>query len=533
MTSDESKNHDRQHHDPQPRDRQRDDRQPRDRQGDDRPHHDRRTSGPRDSGPHHHDRRSSGPRDHDRRGPRQPRPPRADLPRTLAWEVLRDVELEDAYANLLLPGKLARTRLTGPDAALATELTYGTLRGIGLYDAIITVAAGRPAADIDPPVRAAMRMGAHQLLNMRVADHAAVSETVGVVKAHHDVRAGGFVNAVLRRISERTREEWLDTVTADVDPTRELEIATSHPAWIIRALRQALVAHGRDAGELRAVLDADNAPAKVCLSVLPGVADRADVADRVGTPTPLSPLGVHLDHGAPLDVPEVREGTARVQDEGSQLVALALTRPEAPAGAWLDLCAGPGGKTAVLGAVAAGTGDRVIAVDTSDHRADLVEDSTRALSEVVEVFAADGREFGTDHAEQFTRVLVDVPCSGLGALRRRPEARWRRTPKDVNTLGPIQRELLAAAISAAMPGGVIAYTTCSPHHVETLLVVEELAAAESSAVEMLDAAQVLAEVTGRPAEEFASAPVAGGRCAQLWPDVHGTDGMFLALMRKK
>ena len=154
------------------------------------------------------------------------------MPRTLAWEVLRDVELNDAYANLLLPGKIARTRLEGPDAALATELTYGTLRGIGFYDAVITVAAGRPAADIDPPVRAAMRMGAHQLLNMRVADHAAVSETVGVVKAHHDPRAGGFVNAVLRRVSERTREEWIEAVTEGVDPTRALEITTSHPGWI-------------------------------------------------------------------------------------------------------------------------------------------------------------------------------------------------------------------------------------------------------------------------------------------------------------
>ncbi|WP_342750287.1 RsmB/NOP family class I SAM-dependent RNA methyltransferase [Brevibacterium ihuae] len=482
-----------------------------------------------------HARHDRAPRrDRGQRGDRRgPRPPRANMPRTLAWEVLRDVELNDAYANLLLPGKIARTRLEGPDAALATELTYGTLRGIGFYDAVITVAAGRPAADIDPPVRAAMRMGAHQLLNMRVADHAAVSETVGVVKAHHDPRAGGFVNAVLRRVSERTREEWIEAVTEGVDPTRALEITTSHPGWIVRALRQALVAHGRDAADLEALLAADNTPAAVCLSVLPGLADRDAVTRDFGTPTPLSPLGVHLDHGAPLDVPEVRAGTARVQDEGSQLVALALTRPEAPSGAWLDLCAGPGGKTAVLGAVAAGTGDRVIAVDTSDHRADLVEDSTRALADVVEVFAADGREFGVDHAEQFTRVLIDAPCSGLGALRRRPEARWRRTPKDVNTLGPIQRELLRAAISAAMPGGIIAYTTCSPHHVETVLVVEEIAGGASAPVEVLDAAAVLAEVTGRPAAEFASAAVADGRCAQLWPDVHGTDGMFLALLRKK
>ncbi|GAA4285430.1 transcription antitermination factor NusB [Brevibacterium daeguense] len=461
------------------------------------------------------------------------RAPRANLPRTLAWEVLRDVEVNDAYANLLLPSKLARTHLNGLDAGLATELTYGTLRGIGFYDAVIDAAAQRPAAEIDPPVLAALRMGAHQLLSMRVADHAAVSETVGVIKAHHEQRVGGFVNAVLRRISERSRDEWVELVVGDADEARRLEITTSHPGWIIRALRQALVAHGRSAEELPQLLDADNTPAAVCLSVLPGLADREAVAADWGTPTPLSPLGVHLDHGSPLEVPEVRAGTARVQDEGSQLVALALTAVEAPAGAWLDMCAGPGGKTAVLGARARQTGDRVIAADVSDHRADLVEDSTRQLADVVEVFTADGREFGHQHAEQFSRVLVDAPCSGLGALRRRPEARWRRRPSDVNELGPVQRELLASAIAAVMPGGVVAYTTCSPHHAETLLVVEDALRAAGIGVELLDAAAVLAEIAGREAEHFASAEVAGGRCAQLWPDVHGTDGMFLALLRKK
>jgi 16S rRNA (cytosine967-C5)-methyltransferase len=479
----------------------------------------------RDSQPRGRDSQPRG-RDSGRRAPR------ANLPRTLAWEVLRDVEVNDAYANLLLPNKLARTRLSGLDAGLATELTYGTLRGIGFYDAVIDAAAQRPAAEIDAPVLAALRMGAHQLLSMRVADHAAVSETVGVVKAHHEQRAGGFVNAVLRRISERSREEWVEIVVGDADEARRLEITTSHPGWIVRALRQALVAHGRSAEELPRLLDADNTPAAVCLSVLPDLADRDAVAAEWGSPTPLSPLGVHLDHGAPLEVPEVRAGTARVQDEGSQLVALALTVPEAPAGAWLDMCAGPGGKTAVLGARALQTGDRVIAADVSDHRADLVEDSTRQLADVVEVFTADGREFGHQHAEQFTRVLVDAPCSGLGALRRRPEARWRRRPSDVNELGPVQRELLASAIAAAMPGGVVAYTTCSPHHAETLLVVEDALREAGDGVELLDAAAVLAEITGREPEHFASAEVAGGRCAQLWPDVHNTDGMFLALLRK-
>lgn len=446
--------------------------------------------------------------------------------------MLRDVDVNDAYANLLLPAKLERTHMQGPDKAMCTEMTYGTLRARKFYDAVIEHVADRPAADIEAPVINAMRLGVHQILSMRVADHAAVSETVGIISKNADKkiaqRAAGFVNAVLRRVTEKSRDEWLEVVTEGLSEDEKLEITTSHPAWIIRALRQALVANGRSADELPALLDAHNTPARVCLSVLDGTRD--EVAEKFGEPTKLSPIGVTLTHGDPAQVDAVAAGHARVQDEGSQLVALALVEADAQEEAtdpWLDLCAGPGGKTAVLAAHAGNK--RVDAVDASEHRTELVKDSTRAFDNVNAIHQ-DGREFAAEHTGTYSRVLVDVPCSGLGALRRRPEARWRRKPSDIGALGGVQRDLLREAIAATKSGGVIAYTTCSPHVAETLMVIEDVV--KKQPVTVMNAPEVVAELTGQPTQTFESATVAGGKVVQLWPHIHSTDGMFLALLKK-
>ncbi|WP_029089109.1 RsmB/NOP family class I SAM-dependent RNA methyltransferase [Brevibacterium album] len=461
---------------------------------------------------------------------------RPRTPREVALTVLREVETEDAYANLLLPGRIRNAEMSPRDSSLATELTYGTLRMQGLYDRIVLTAAERDPADLDPLTRQAVRMGAHQLLGMRVRDHAAVSETVDALRALGGGRAAGLANALLRRVSERSREEWLAVLTADVPETEALSLAHSHPAWIVRALGQALRGHKRaDArtGGLESVLAADNAPAKVTLAALPGLADAEELALTAGHRGALSPLAVVLDGGDPRDVPGVDAARVRVQDEGSQLIALALAQASAAEHPrWLDLCAGPGGKTAVLAALAAQRGGRVEAVDASAHRAELVRDSVRASADVVDIARADGRAFAADRPERFDGVLVDAPCTGLGALRRRPEARWRRRPEDVAALAEVQLGLLDAALTACAPGGVVAYSTCSPHWAETGSIVDEVLAGRRDA-EVLDAAAVLAEVTGAEADSFASAVRGEGRFVQLWPDVHGTDGMFLALIRRR
>jgi 16S rRNA (cytosine967-C5)-methyltransferase len=271
----------------------------------------------------------------------------------------------------------------------------------------------------------------------------------------------------------------------------------------------------------------DNQPAPVHLCARPGRADAVELAEEVGgLPGAFSPYAVYLSGGAPGELAAIRSGRAHVQDEGSQLVAAALV--EAPLDGsdrhWLDLCAGPGGKAGLLGALAAQRGAEVIAVEVADHRARLVEQATAGLP--VTVLPMDGRSVGRDPdlpEEAFDRVLVDAPCTGLGSLRRRPEARWRRQPSDLPPLTRLQRELLVAALRAVRPGGVVAYVTCSPHMVETQVTVTEGARRSGVEVDFVDARPLLP--AGMPG-------LGTGPTVQLWPHRHGTDAMFLAVLRR-
>jgi 16S rRNA (cytosine967-C5)-methyltransferase len=455
-----------------------------------------------------------------------------DPARRAAFEVLRAVEAEDSYANLVLPRLLRHDRLGGRDAAFATELAYGTLRWRGTYDGVLAACVDRPLTQLDAPVLDALRLGAHQLLGMRVPAHAAVSATVDLVRAEIGQGAAGFVNAVLRRVAEHDLAAWLERIVpAGADDDSRLALTTSHPVWIVRAFRDALAFTGRDAGELSALLAADNEAPAVTLAALPGLATPAELDGKPGV---LSPEAVRLP-GPPDALPAVREGRARVQDEGSQLVALALAAaPVDGADArWLDLCAGPGGKSALLGAVLAQRhpdGARLVANEVSPHRAELVRRSVagveRAAPGLVDVRIGDGRTVGETDPAAFDRVLVDAPCTGLGALRRRPEARWRRTPADLATLGPLQRELLRSALDAVRPGGVVAYVTCSPHPAETRIVVEDVLRKRDD-VERLDARAAVEEASRGSAHGLGDGPD-----VQLWPHVHGTDAMYLALLRR-
>ena len=467
----------------------------------------------------------------------------ADPARRVAFQVLRAVDTEDAYANLVLPGLLRRAGLTGRDAGFATELAYGTLRGRGSYDAVLAACVDRPLGQLDAPVLDALRLGAHQLLGMRVPAHAAVSATVDVVRADVGQGAAGFANAVLRKVAEHDLEGWLERVVpagASVDD--RLAVTGSHPVWIVRALRDALVFAGRDPAELPALLAADNAAPAVTLSLLPGLATAGEVPG--GEAGALAPTALRLPAGAgpPDAVPAVREGRARVQDEASQAVtwALATATLDGPdGGRWLDLCAGPGGKGALLGAVLAqrlAAGEvpqtaRLVAVEISEHRAELVRGSVqgvqRAAPGLVEVRTADGRTLGEEEPGGYDRVLVDVPCTGLGALRRRPEARWRRVPGDLASLGPLQRELLRSALAAVRPGGVVAYVTCSPHPAETRLVVDDVLR-RADGVERVDARAAVEAVGGAARDDLGD-----GLDVQLWPHVHGTDALYLALLRRR
>lgn len=442
------------------------------------------------------------------------------LTRTTAFEVLRRVATSDAYANLVLPRLLQRRQVAGRDAAFATELTYGTLRLRGRYDAIIRHAADRDLDRIDPAVLDALRLGAHQVLGMRVPAHAAVSETVNLVRERVGVGAAKFANAVLRRVAEREPADWLATIAHGDEP---LAVVHSHPEWVVRAFRAALVADGRD-GDPEDLLVADNTAAPVTLAARPGLIEPDELVRQTGGHPGRWASTAVLVTGDPA-VPAVRCGLAGVQDEGSQLVTLALASValSGPDQRWLDLAAGPGGKAALLGAIAAGRGAHLVANEPQPHRADLVRRAVAALDDV-EVRREDGRELAAMEPGAYDRVLLDAPCTGLGALRRRPEARWRRQPGDLPALTALQRELLIAALDLVRPGGVVGYVTCSPHLSETRLLVASVVAGRSD-VTQLDAHAALRVVAPR-------LPLGTGPGAQLWPHVHGTDAMHLALLRK-
>jgi 16S rRNA (cytosine967-C5)-methyltransferase len=430
----------------------------------------------------------------------------ADPPRRAAFELLRAVSVDGAYANLALPKLLASAGISGRDAALATELGYGTLRALGTLDEILAACASRPLARVQPAVLDLLRLGAYQTLRTRVPPHAAVATIVELAREIGHGRAAGFVNAVLRRVAGSSWDAWTDRLGAGRSPLQRLALRTAHPDWIATAFFDAL---DRDPDETAAALAADDARPQTHLVAWPGRADRAELG---GAPGPWSPYAVRLSGGDPARIPAIREGRAAVQDEGSQLCALALVGAEldGPDERWLDLCAGPGGKSALLAAVAAQRGASVVANELRPHRAELVRQATAHWQ--VPVTVGDGRHLAPIPGG-YDRVLVDVPCTGLGALRRRPDARWRRDPSDVPALSLLQGQLLDAALRLIRPGGLVAYVTCSPHPAETHDVI---------------AGRELVDV--RPA--FPGVPALGeGPTVQLWPHRHGTDAMFCALLR--
>ncbi|WP_332663477.1 RsmB/NOP family class I SAM-dependent RNA methyltransferase [Aeromicrobium sp.] len=425
----------------------------------------------------------------------------SDPTRAVAFHVLRAVAERDAYVNLVLPAMLAEHHIEGRDAAFATELVHGTVRRQGTYDAIIGHVASKGLGSIDPPVLDALRLGTHQLLSMRVPAHAAVSETVDLVRREIGHKPVHFANALLRKIGQKDLNGWLEVVTAGLEGDEARSVRTSHPVWIVKALREALGGH---AAQIDKLLAADNAPPRVTLVARPGLCSPDALP---GTPGKLSPYARILDEGGdPGAIPQVRDGRAGVQDEGSQLVAITLAEAavDGTDTRWLDLCAGPGGKAALLGALAKQRGAALVANEVLEHRAELVRQGVRLLDNV-EVTTADGRH-GPWESASFDRVLVDAPCTGLGALRRRPESRWRRSEADLEELVPLQEALLTRALELVRPGGVVVYATCSPHVRETRGVLDAVTAGRDD---------VDVETTH-----------------QWWPHIDGTDAMFCALLRR-
>ncbi len=445
-----------------------------------------------------------------------------DPSRLAAFDVLRAVRVEGAYSNIALSNVLRARRLSGADAARATDLAAGTIRMAGFLDDVLSRVADRDLDDLDADVLDVLRLLAYDSLVRGTPSYAAVDAGVTLARSVAGEGPSRFVNAIGRKIAAKSIDAWRTEVAASYcDETARLAATYSYPRWIVAGLRDSL---GAAAPELEALLQAQNQPPRPVLVARPGASSVDELLESVpGQPGQWSPYAVVLTGGSPGSVPAVREGRAGAQDEGSQLMAIALANAPATShtNTWVDLAAGPGGKAALLAALGAQVGARLIAIEPHEHRAELVEQALSAMPGEHEVIQADGRLAPIEPASA-DRVLLDAPCSGLGALRRRADARWRRDPADLPELVSLQRELLHAAIDLAAPGGVVAYATCSPLLAETSEVVEAVLSQRDD-VEVLEASAALPEVTD----------AADGQYVRLWPHRHGTDGMFLALLRRR
>lgn len=442
-------------------------------------------------------------------------------PRLVALSVLQAVHLHDAYANLVLPRAFEGSNLEARDRAFATELTYGALRREGELDAVIADAARREVSSIDPVPLDVLRLGVYQALHMRVPAHAVVDQGVAMVRQGGAARAAGFVNAVLRRVTAHPRDYWSDVVLGATGVER------SHPHWVVREIEKAL-SECEEPPARDDVLDAHNQAPRVTLALLPGLAERVEGDRR----TRFSPVGVTPGLSNPGEDARVVQRTARVQDEGSQIAALALSRarPLRPGERILDMCAGPGGKTALLAAEALLVGAHVEAVEVAPHRVSLVEDSVKAISsrdpDTVRVSQGDST-LPPAQPGAYDRILLDAPCTGLGALRRRPESRWRKSAEDIPGLVELQRALITQALVALRPGGLLAYVTCSPVVAETTGVIAWALESDPLA-RALDTVSLLQGITREPLPAVRRATA-----VQLWTSEHGTDAMFIQLLTRE
>ena len=437
--------------------------------------------------------------------------PKPDASRLLAFDLLTEVNRNEGYSNLLLPQALNASKLEERDRALVTELLYGTIRMQGKHDWVLSQISDRPWNEVDPGIVDICRLGVHQIHEMRIPDHAAVAATVEVARKRVGESKASFVNALLRSVTRKSIEEWFAPLLTISDPVERFSIQYSHPEWIVSAYFDLL----KDWREVESALAINNEAALPTLVAWPGYSTQQDLIDIGGDPTEFSPFGAHWK-GNPGALDLIKERKIGVQDEGSQLVAEVFAK--AAAGTqWLDLCAGPGGKAALLSSIARTRGVTFTANEFSAPRAELVKQVVHGDR----VLVSDGREINS-LGEKFDAILIDAPCTGLGALRRRPEVRWRRTLQDLRALTQLQRELIDSAIEALNPGGVLGYATCSPHLAET-------------SIQIADIKRKHTELNKIDVDPFLPEKLEGANrdgAMSLWTHKHGTDAMYLALFQK-
>ena len=422
--------------------------------------------------------------------------------RLLAFEALIEVEESGAYSNLLLPKLLSKSDLPKVDRAFAAELVYGSLRLKARHDLYISKASTRSLEDIDTKVLIALRLGVHQLKEMRVPSHAAINETVELAKRVAGKSTGGFVNALLRKIDDFSMED----LALPTDMQARLAAEYSHPEWIVSSYFDSL----KNQVEVERLLRANNLPARPTLIAWPGRSTQNELVEAGANVIEGSVVAASYD-GDPGDIDAIRERRAGVQDLGSQIVVEKFLRTYQPGLRWLDLCAGPGGKAAYLSSYINLHEGEFVANEVSSERARLVAQ----VVEKSEVINHDGRNLPSEIGS-FDRILIDAPCTGIGALRRRPEVRWRRTLQDLKNLTTLQSELMDAAALHLKSEGVLAYVTCSSHQAETKFQIRSFLKRNA---------------------EFTRVPIEDSRSdedgeLQLWPHRDNCDAMFLSMLQK-
>jgi 16S rRNA (cytosine967-C5)-methyltransferase len=438
--------------------------------------------------------------------------PRLTPARTVAYRVLRRVTGDGAWADRAFRAESDRAGLEPRERAFAQQLAYGTVQRLRTLDHALAAASSRPLDQVDPALLDALRLGAFQLLYLGgVPDHAAVEQTVELVKSESP-RAHGFANAIMRRVAREGRRA-IDAI--DESTPEGAALAHSHPDWIARAWWDQL---GPDSA--RALMARDNEPPESAVRANELVMTRDELAEAIGVPAhpaPGVPEGLVIDapwdaHGSPL----FKRGALIPQSRGSMLVARVLD-PQ-PGDLVLDMCAAPGAKTTHLAALMRGEG-RLVAMERDRKRAESLRANTeRMQASWVEVVQGDARQAP---AGPFDRILLDPPCSDLGTLQSRPDARWRKSPEQVAELVTLQRELIDAALDRLAPGGVLVYSSCTISAAENEEQIDRLLA-DRPDVERDDLTADRPEVAHPSADGY----------LQLLPHRDGADGFFIARLRR-
>lgn len=448
--------------------------------------------------------------------------PRKRDAREASLLALQRVEEEGAFANLALDDVLSATPMDPRDKALAAEITYGVITYKMTLDWMISHVAGRPAEKLDSLILQILRIGFYQLFYLdRIPEPAAVHATVELVKRGKKKGLVPFVNGVLRgAIRKKETLPWPDKA---LDEAWYLALKYAHPVWLVRRW---LARYGF--AETEELLAANNRPAPVTLRVNTLRTDKEALLSLLAAEgieaeaSDVSVDGIVLTSGKRLTgLAAYRQGLFQIQGESAMLTS-SILQP-LPGETVLDGCSAPGGKTTHLAQLMENRGD-ILALDIYTHRLELVSANCRRLGvNIVRTASLDAREISPDKLGLFDRILLDVPCSGFGVIRRKPDIKWRRPESVITELSGVQKAIISAAVSALKPGGTLLYSTCTNEPEETDQVIEYALSTHRDLM--------VGEIRNRLPEKWLTD--VNGYGIHLLPHIHGVDGFYISLLRKK